>query len=201
MSAARYAVRVARRGLTTAAAHPTTSAAASSAPRAAIPLANIEAQWERMSSEDQVAVHEQLEELQKKNWKELSLAEKKAGMFPFPDIPYARDVHCLPTAYYVSFGPHGPRAPINPPGTTLKVALGVSGLLAATGVVWFATRSLGTFRVFATRCQQRDSNLTLHSTSSAKDDDEGVARGVERACKGDAHQPYLRYVFLLMGSG
>ncbi|VDB82753.1 unnamed protein product [Peniophora sp. CBMAI 1063] len=124
MSAARYAVRVARRGLATAAAHPTTaSAAASSAPRAAIPLANLEAQWERMSNEEQVAVHEQLEELQKKNWKELSLAEKKA-------------------AYYVSFGPHGPRAPINPPGTTLKVALGVTGLLAATGVVWFTTRSL-----------------------------------------------------------
>ena len=95
MSAARYAVRVARRGLATAAAHPITSAAASSAPRAAIPLANIEAQWERLSNEEQVAVHEQLEELQKKNWKELSLAEKKAGLYPSGIYRVRAHTYCL----------------------------------------------------------------------------------------------------------
>jgi cytochrome c oxidase subunit 4 len=80
---ARTAVRVARRTLATAAAPhaPAASVATPSASRAAIPLANIEAQWERMPKEDQSVVHQQLEELQKKDWKQLSLAEKKAGAF------------------------------------------------------------------------------------------------------------------------
>lgn len=194
MSAARYAVRVARRGLATAAVHPTTASAASSAPRAAVPLANLEAQWERMNSEDQVAVHEQLEELQKKNWKELSLAEKKAGMFAFPFISYRRKHSARLIAYYVSFGPHGPRAPINPPGTTLKVVLGVTGLLAATGVIWVTTRSLGTSRAPAARVRQLVAHFVPPSTPSAQDHVEGVAGGVERARQGDAHQPYPRYV-------
>ena len=54
----------------------TTSAAARIVP---IPLSNVEAQWAKLSSEEKVAVHEQLEVLQKKDWKELSLDEKKAG--------------------------------------------------------------------------------------------------------------------------
>jgi len=36
-----------------------------------------------MTSEEKVTVHEQLEELQKKDWKELSVDEKKAGAFFF----------------------------------------------------------------------------------------------------------------------
>jgi cytochrome c oxidase subunit 4 len=51
----------------------------STASSSAIPLSNVEAQWEKMSSEEQLSVYQQLEELQKKNWKELSLDEKKAG--------------------------------------------------------------------------------------------------------------------------
>ena len=46
---------------------------------APVPLYNIEAQWERMSSQEKLTVHEQLEALQVKDWKELSLDEKKAG--------------------------------------------------------------------------------------------------------------------------
>ena len=59
----------------------TTSASSSSTTKSpsVIPLSNIEAQWEAMSKEDQVTVHQQLEVLQKKDWKELSLDEKKAG--------------------------------------------------------------------------------------------------------------------------
>lgn len=44
-----------------------------------IPLSNVEAQWEKLSNEDKVATALQLEELQKKDWKELSLQEKKAS--------------------------------------------------------------------------------------------------------------------------
>ena len=47
----------------------------------AVPLANIEAQWESLSSEDQVEVHRELESLQKRDWKTLSIDEKKAGEY------------------------------------------------------------------------------------------------------------------------
>ena len=40
-------------------------------------------------------------------------------------------------AYYVAFGPHGPRAPVNPPGTVPKVAIGVAALVAAAGLPRF----------------------------------------------------------------
>ena len=44
-----------------------------------IPLSNVEAQWEALSSDEQLEVHRQLEVLQKQDWKTLSLDEKKAG--------------------------------------------------------------------------------------------------------------------------
>ena len=59
-------------------AAPQTTTAAS-----AIPLSNVEAQWERLSSEEQLAVHQQLEEIQKRDWKTLSVDEKKAGALEF----------------------------------------------------------------------------------------------------------------------
>ena len=40
---------------------------------------NIEASWKTLSKEEQYGVFRQLEELQRKDWKELSLDEKKAG--------------------------------------------------------------------------------------------------------------------------
>jgi cytochrome c oxidase subunit 4 len=47
----------------------------------AVSLANVEAQWERLSSEEQVEVHRELEALQKRDWKTLSIDEKKAGEY------------------------------------------------------------------------------------------------------------------------
>jgi cytochrome c oxidase subunit 4 len=44
-----------------------------------VPLSNIEAQWEALSNSDKVATSLQLETLQKKDWKELTLQEKKAS--------------------------------------------------------------------------------------------------------------------------
>jgi hypothetical protein len=74
------------RHLTTAASAPHTVTASSSTSRDAslIPLSNVEAQWEKMSKEDQVLVHEQLEKLQERDWKTLSIDEKKAGTFLCP---------------------------------------------------------------------------------------------------------------------
>lgn len=42
---------------------------------------NIEARWAKMSKEEQYGVFRQLEELQRKDWKELSIDEKKAGEY------------------------------------------------------------------------------------------------------------------------
>jgi hypothetical protein len=42
-------------------------------------LANIEAAWKNLPAEEQYEVYQQLEELQKKDWKELTVDEKKAG--------------------------------------------------------------------------------------------------------------------------
>ncbi|KAF4576379.1 Cytochrome c oxidase subunit 5A [Pleurotus pulmonarius] len=84
---------------------------------------NVEAQWANLNQDDKSLVIEQLEELQKKDWKQLSIDEKKA-------------------AYYVAFGPHGPRTPINPPGTILKIFLGTMGLVGAAGALFLALRQI-----------------------------------------------------------
>jgi cytochrome c oxidase subunit 4 len=46
-----------------------------------IPLSNVEAQWDRLSAEEQAAVYGRLEEIQKRDWNTLSIDEKKAGEF------------------------------------------------------------------------------------------------------------------------
>jgi len=54
-----------------------------------IPLSNIQAQWESMGEREQSIVHRQLEELQKRDWRSLSLDEKRAGMcFFFPGFNF-----------------------------------------------------------------------------------------------------------------
>ncbi len=63
----------------TANASHATPAAGTSGSSAVIPLSNVEAQWENLSAEEQLAVHQQLEEIQKKDWRTLSIDEKKAG--------------------------------------------------------------------------------------------------------------------------
>ncbi|KAF8055849.1 COX4, subunit IV of cytochrome c oxidase [Lyophyllum atratum] len=98
------------------------AAPASSSKAAPIPLSNVEAQWAKLSSEEKLSVHEQLEELQKKDWKALSLDEKKA-------------------AYYVAFGPHGPRAPASQPGDGVKIFFWTMALVAAAGGLFLGARS------------------------------------------------------------
>jgi hypothetical protein len=55
------------------------SSAGTKSHQSIIPLSNVEAQWEKLSKEEQLTVHSQLEVLQKKDWKTLSIDEKKAG--------------------------------------------------------------------------------------------------------------------------
>jgi hypothetical protein len=89
-ASARPAVVATRRCLATATANhaevaaspssSTTAAATATSSRVApVPLSNLEALWPKLDSEEKLAVHQQLETLQLKDWNTLSVDEKKAG--------------------------------------------------------------------------------------------------------------------------
>ncbi|BGP21057.1 hypothetical protein JCM10213_007575 [Rhodosporidiobolus nylandii] len=84
-----------------------------------VSLSNIEASWKGLTPSEQEATFKHLEELQKKDWKELSLDEKKAS-------------------YYVAFGPHGPREPIK--ADAGKTVAGVAVAVAAASVIFYLVR-------------------------------------------------------------
>ena len=46
-------------------------------------------------------------------------------------------------AYYVAFGPHGPRTPVSPPGQGLKVLLSTLGLVGVAGLIAWGVRARG----------------------------------------------------------
>ena len=50
-------------------------------------LPNLENHWMTMPKEEQYAIFKMLEEIQRKNWKELSMDEKKGGMLSRAGIP------------------------------------------------------------------------------------------------------------------
>ena len=52
-----------------------------------------------------------------------------------------------PIAYYVSFGPHGPREPIVPPGSNVKIFFGTLAAMGAAVGVFALIRSQGWFRL------------------------------------------------------
>ncbi|PSK51650.1 hypothetical protein B9Z65_2917 [Elsinoe australis] len=84
-------------------------------------LANIEKRWEAMPPQEQADLWMQLRDRMKVDWHELTMQEKKA-------------------AYWIAFGPHGPRA-LPPPGENTKVfAYTVAGCVAAA-VLFFGTRA------------------------------------------------------------
>ncbi|KAG1024088.1 hypothetical protein G6F26_006249 [Rhizopus arrhizus] len=89
-----------------------------------VSVQNIETRWKSLSIAEQNTIVKQLEEAQKKDWKVLSFDEKKA-------------------AYYIAFGAHGPREPFTKPGHALKVLGGVTGVLAASGALFYAIRLNG----------------------------------------------------------
>ena len=134
------------------------ASAQSSTRVAPIPLSNVEAHWERLGSDEKVALHEQLELVQQKDWKELSLDEKKAGAYKFVAcclgcflrFPRRRKwlvveycAHRFWIAYFVAFGPHGPRTPTSQPGDSLKIFLSVAGLVGLTVVLHQIVRRFG----------------------------------------------------------
>ncbi|KAI0884883.1 cytochrome c oxidase subunit IV [Annulohypoxylon maeteangense] len=86
-------------------------------------LANIEKRWEGMPQTEQAELWMALRDRMKENWAELTLSEKKA-------------------AYWIAFGPHGPRAvPAADEGR--KVALYTAMGVLASFVIFASARSFG----------------------------------------------------------
>ncbi|KAK4542721.1 Cytochrome c oxidase polypeptide 5, mitochondrial [Oleoguttula mirabilis] len=83
-------------------------------------LANIEKRWEAMPPQEQADLWMALRDRMKVDWNELTVQEKKA-------------------AYWVAFGPHGPRA-MPPPGEGFKVFLYTMYGIAASGVIFGSVR-------------------------------------------------------------
>ncbi|BFZ55610.1 Cytochrome c oxidase subunit 5B, mitochondrial [Savitreella phatthalungensis] len=87
-------------------------------------LVNLQQRWDSMSPDEQADLSTELAKRQEGPWTELTAEEKRA-------------------AYFVAFGPHGPRASSHPPGFGTKVAVGtLLGLGLSTGI-FFAIRSMG----------------------------------------------------------
>ncbi|KAH8175275.1 cytochrome c oxidase subunit IV domain-containing protein [Sarocladium implicatum] len=105
-------------------------------------LANIEKRWEGMPLQEQADLWMALRDRMKGSWTELTVQEQKA-------------------AYWIAFGPHGPRA-VDPPGTGARVAWGVAIGLGVSFALF------GTIRAFAkpapytmTKEYQEESNELL----------------------------------------
>merc|ERR1712225_155462 len=84
-------------------------------------LANIEKRWEAMPPQEQADLWMALRDRMKVDWTEMTLQEKKA-------------------AYWIAFGPHGPRAQ-TPPGEGKQVFWYTMGGLAVTAVLFFGIRA------------------------------------------------------------
>ncbi|KAH8832548.1 COX4, subunit IV of cytochrome c oxidase [Flagelloscypha sp. PMI_526] len=89
-----------------------------------VPLGNIETHWDGLADNDKFSLQDQIDDIQKKDWKLLTLDEKKA-------------------AYFIAFGPHGPRAPVSKPGDNLKILVSVVALVGFAGIIHFTMRSIG----------------------------------------------------------
>ncbi|KKA29563.1 hypothetical protein TD95_001680 [Thielaviopsis punctulata] len=96
--------------------------AVSTVPLSKPTLANIEKRWESMPMQEQAELWMALRDRMKGNWNELSLQEKKA-------------------AYWIAFGPHGPRAE-DPAGEGARVATGLAIGMAASLALFLGIRSL-----------------------------------------------------------
>ncbi|KAI9155325.1 Cytochrome c oxidase subunit 5 [Paramyrothecium foliicola] len=83
-------------------------------------LANIEKRWEGMPLQEQADLWMALRDRMKGSWTELTVQEQKA-------------------AYWIAFGPHGPRAQ-EPAGTNAKIAWGVAVGLGVSFSLFALTR-------------------------------------------------------------
>ncbi|KAK2732322.1 Cytochrome c oxidase subunit 5A [Onygenales sp. PD_40] len=83
-------------------------------------LAGIEKRWEAMPPQEQAELWMQLRDRMKVDWHEMTMQEKKA-------------------AYWIAFGPHGPRAE-TPKGEGLKILIQVVKYVLISAGVFYSTR-------------------------------------------------------------
>ena len=133
-------------------------------------LAGIEKRWEQMPPQEQAELWMQLRDRMKVDWHELTMQEKKAGMFVHtrfshkyrsqdrrpirvplvcPKHPFLMALKICPLsiitdltsqlAYWVSFGPHGPRA-FAPPGSTQRIIKHVTACLLISFALFAISR-------------------------------------------------------------
>lgn len=95
-------------------------------------------------------------------------------------------------AYYVAFGPHGPRAPTSQPGDALKIFLGTMGLCGVALGVFLGIRSLGRSTVTCVRLSSH--RYLASSTSKPQNALERVGGGDQRHCSGKEDEPHQRCV-------
>ncbi|KAH9898670.1 cytochrome c oxidase subunit IV [Xylariomycetidae sp. FL2044] len=110
-------------------------------------LANIEKRWEGMPSTEQAELWMALRDRMKENWAELTVQEKKA-------------------AYWIAFGPHGPRAQ-SPPDENKKVALYTAMGILVSFVIFATARAFaGPAPSTMTKEYQEQSNEFLKNQRS-----------------------------------
>ncbi|CEG64094.1 Putative Cytochrome c oxidase subunit IV [Rhizopus microsporus] len=137
-----------------------------------VSVQNIETRWKTLSTAEQNTIAKQLEEAQKGDWKVLSLEEKKA-------------------AYYIAFGPHGPREPLTKPGHGMKVVGGVSGVIAASAALFYA------IRVNGNEIKEMPSLNTyiFYRTRNTQDYQQRMGRSHQRISQEPELQPHHWYLF------
>lgn len=87
-------------------------------------LTQLEARWSKIPQAEQGAISDVVTELQKGDWKKMSLEQKRAGK-----------INCLNLAYYIAYGAYGPRGPRDPT-LQYRVFGWVAGLFGLSYVLW-----------------------------------------------------------------
>ncbi|KAJ2897626.1 hypothetical protein MKZ38_004526 [Zalerion maritima] len=121
-------------------------------------LNNIEKRWEGMPVQEQAELWMSLRDRMKSPWQELTLNEKKAELGcghaelgtssqRFPTSIQAGDIKTNSnpltfTAYWIAFGPHGPRAE-PPPGEGKRVFLGTAVGVLVSVAIFMTVRMFG----------------------------------------------------------
>jgi cytochrome c oxidase subunit 4 len=124
-------------------------------------LADIERRWEALPPQEQADLWMALRDRMKVDWHELTPQEKKAGQWIFfcEDVPWVGPLFMqalqhfgdrlhwvivfscwlLWAAYWIAFGPHGPRAEA-PPGENWRILKYTIYCLGASGVLFWLSR-------------------------------------------------------------
>lgn len=117
-------------------------------------LAGIEKRWEAMPPQEQADLWMQLRDRMKVDWHQMTVQEKKAGtlfLYIYMCVPGGSGggsqwteeacrkeflLICFCLAYWIAFGPHGPRAQ-PPKGEGLRIAAKTSQLILASVAVFY----------------------------------------------------------------